>query len=369
MTETWLRQRKFAKQIMDTASKSGFYGYPAMEAIRLLYELGTGPQDDQHSLESFVARVTCRLAWSSATASDELQQRARELLIGVSPAGAVGNRFPTVMSLPTILSPPKAWEMRRARTEKRFFEIMADKVAHSVGAGSLTTSWMRQYLENRAKWGFESDLEGASAVGMHGIAGALTIAAPMQSFCLAMCHHPQYQSILHEEIDRVCGDEMPSYSRIEEMPVLRAFIRETMRWRPPVPTGMYGYIAAKPSVDSNRYPARMQRRRRPQRVLHPKRINTPSSGVVNRPRPSHIPRSGQLQSSTMARPSFPFVSRATEQAPHNHRVQPIRLRQAHMSWNGRDRSKPLRRYRRPGLDVLHEPPRLGSSGNSSSKSI
>ncbi|KAI6995696.1 cytochrome P450 [Hortaea werneckii] len=73
---------------------------------------------------------------------------------------------------------------------------------------------------------------------MHGIAGALTIAAPMQSFCLAMCHYPQYQCILYEEIDRVVGDRMPTYGDLQDMPILRAFIRETLRWRPPVPTGI-----------------------------------------------------------------------------------------------------------------------------------
>ena len=73
---------------------------------------------------------------------------------------------------------------------------------------------------------------------MHAIAGALTIAAPMQSFCLALSHHLQYQSLLHEEIDRVLGDRLPTSQDIPNMPVLRAFIRETLRWRPPVPTGI-----------------------------------------------------------------------------------------------------------------------------------
>ncbi|KAF2154725.1 cytochrome P450 [Myriangium duriaei CBS 260.36] len=236
--EMWQRQRKFAKQIMDTSGKASFYGYPELESIRLLQELIDSPKDYKNALESFVARVTCRLAWGTDTPSDELKQRARELLIGVSPTGALGNKLPFVMSMPESLSPAKSWERRRARTEKRFFEIMRDKVADSIETGTCTPSWMRQFLERRERWGFSSDLEGAFAVGMHGIAGALTIAAPMQSFCLAVCHHPELQFMLHEEIDRVCGDAMPSSNQMADMPVLRAFIRETLRWRPPVPTGI-----------------------------------------------------------------------------------------------------------------------------------
>ncbi|TKA75943.1 hypothetical protein B0A55_05884 [Friedmanniomyces simplex] len=250
--EKWIRQRKFAKQIMDTSEKASFYGYPELESVRLLFELMSEPAKYNIAMESFIARVTSRLAWGTPTPSDELKQRARELLIGVSPGGALGNKLPFLMSLPERLASPKAWEARRSRTERKFFETMQAEVQEDIDGKRRNTpsvlpnpaasrpkqSWMRMFLEKKKLWGFGSDLEGAFAVGMHGIAGALTIAAPMQSFCLALCHYPQYQPILHEEIDRVLGDRMPTFDDMEEMPVLRAFIRETLRWRPPVPTGI-----------------------------------------------------------------------------------------------------------------------------------
>lgn len=223
---------------MDQSQQASFNNYPEIEAVRLLFELMSDPSRYNHALESFIARVTSRLAWGTSEPADELKQRARELLIGVSPTGALTNKLPFLMSLPEQVVPAKAWEFRRYRTESEFFSIMQREVATQMQKPSAPQSWMRHLLEKKDSWGFASDLEGAYAVGMHGIAGALTIAAPMQSFLLAMCHYPQYQSILHEEIDRVLGDRMPKLSDIPEMPVLRAFIRETMRWRPPVPTGI-----------------------------------------------------------------------------------------------------------------------------------
>lgn len=250
--EKWTRQRKFGKQIMDTSARDEYYGYPELESIRLLFELMSEPERYNHALESFVARVTCRLGWGTSNAADELKQRARELLIGVSPSGALGNKLPFIMSLPEKWSKAKSWELRRSRTERKFFETLQDDVRRQMKETSKDgpapilpslrpkMSWMRMFLEKSAKgWGFSSDLEGAFAVGMHGIAGALTVAAPMQSFCLANCYYPQYQHILYEEIDRVCGERMPRVSDMPDMPVLRAFIRETMRWRPPVPTGKF----------------------------------------------------------------------------------------------------------------------------------
>ena len=214
---------------MDKSSANAFYNYPELESVRLLFELMTDPSRYNHALESFISRVTCRLGWGTAAPSDELKQRARELLIGVSPNGALTNKLGFLKKLPEALVPAKAWEFRRYRTESRLFTILQNEVREKLKKKTAPESWMRHFLENKAATGFASDLEGAYAVGMHGIAGALTIAAPMQSFCLAMCHYPRYQAILHEEIDRVCGDELPKLSNMPDMPVLRAFIRETMR--------------------------------------------------------------------------------------------------------------------------------------------
>jgi cytochrome P450 len=223
---------------MRESEQASFYHYPALEATRMLKELMETPDKYNHHLESFISRVTCRLAWGHSEASDELKQRARELLIGVSPTGALGNKIGFLMDLPDWLVPPKAWERRRALTEKRFFEIMQAKVESDVKEKRAPDSWMKTYLQAPNSWNFTYDLEGAYCVGMHGIAGALTIAAPMQTFCLAMLHYPQYMPILQEEIDRVCGDRPPIASDRPNLPFLRAVIRECLRWRPPVPTGI-----------------------------------------------------------------------------------------------------------------------------------
>ncbi|KAF2819935.1 cytochrome P450 2E1 [Ophiobolus disseminans] len=236
------RQRKFANIIMRESEKDMFHRYPELEAKRMLVELLDEPDRYNHALESFISRVTCRLAWGHSEASDELKQRARELLIGVSPTGALGNKLPFLMALPDWLSPAKAWERRRATTERTWFQSMQAQVQKDIEDKTAPPSWMKIFLDGRSKWGFESDLEGAYAVGMHGIAGALTIAAPMQTFCLAMTHYPQFLPMLHEELDRVCGDRPPVSEDRPSLPFLRAIIRECIRWRPPVPTGIPHYL-------------------------------------------------------------------------------------------------------------------------------
>ncbi|QDS71065.1 hypothetical protein FKW77_008760 [Venturia effusa] len=243
--EHWSRQRKFAGTIMRESERNQFLHYPEMESIRLCVELMRDPSKYNHAQESFISRVTCRLAWGHSEASDELKERARELLIGVSPTGSMINKLPFLMSLPDWLSPAKAWERKRSRTERRFFEIMQGQVRSDMAkAAPPKPSWMSMFLGSKDHFRFTQDMEGAYAVGMHGIAGALTIAAVMQVFCLAMCYYPQYLDMLQEELDSVCGDRMPTNADKPNLPLLRAIIKETIRWRPPVPTGIPHYLTA-----------------------------------------------------------------------------------------------------------------------------
>jgi hypothetical protein len=102
--------------------------YPELESIRLLFEVMTDPTRYNNVLESFFARVTCRLGWGTTAAAEELKQRARELLIGVSPAESLAKKFPFIMSLPESWTKSKAWELRRRRTEQKFFKILQDDV-------------------------------------------------------------------------------------------------------------------------------------------------------------------------------------------------------------------------------------------------
>jgi hypothetical protein len=136
-----------------------------------------------------------------------------------------------------------------------FFQIMQGEVETDLREKKAPQSWMSIFLEGRSKFDFKYELEGAYAVGMHGIAGALTIAAPMQTFCLAMCHYPQYLPMLQEEIDRVCGDRLPRSEDRPNLPFLRAVIRECFRWRPPVPTGIPHYLIQDDEYNGYHIPA------------------------------------------------------------------------------------------------------------------
>jgi cytochrome P450 len=158
------------------------------------------------------------------------------LLSVISPAGALPNVISPLASLPELLSPWKKHEKERYEFERTFFMNQLESVKRDWVAGTAKPSYMKLFLEAQEKGGWK-DMEGANMVGMMAIAGALTIASPMMSFLLAMVKHNDWLVRLQAEIDEVCGERMPEMGDMERLPLLRAVVKEVVRWRPPVPTG------------------------------------------------------------------------------------------------------------------------------------
>jgi cytochrome P450 len=70
-------------------------------------------------------------------------------------------------------------------------------------------------------------------------AGTDTTVAAVEILVFALLMHPEVQSKVHEEIDRVVGrDRLPSFEDEPHLPYLYAVIMEAFRWRPVVPLGV-----------------------------------------------------------------------------------------------------------------------------------
>lgn len=224
--------------MMTFAAKNGQFQYPVVETKRLLYKLLFSPASYRSLLEDHTSRNISRLAWGSPDAYQTLQQVTMALLSVISPAGALPNVLSPLAALPEFLSPWKKYEKERYGIERAFFLNQQAKVRKEWLAGTAKPSYMRLFLESQEK-SQVSCVEGAYQVGMMAIAGALTIASPLMSFVLAMVNNPEWLLKVQEEVDRVCGDKIPAMSDMQNLPILRAVVKEVLRWRPPVPTGLY----------------------------------------------------------------------------------------------------------------------------------
>ncbi|KAG0648686.1 Cytochrome P450 monooxygenase psoD [Hyphodiscus hymeniophilus] len=235
--EIWVRQRKFGHHLMTLSARNSQHHYPVIETKRLLYKLLIDTPSYRSLLEDHSSRNICRLAWGSPEAAPILQRVTMALLTVISPSGALPNVLSPLACLPEFVSPWKKYERARYQEERSFFLLQLAKVRKDWVNGKAKPCYMQMFFDSQAKCAVD-DLEGAYQVGMMAIAGALTIAAPMMSFVLAMVLHPGWLARVQEEVDRVCGDTLPDMKDMENLPVLRAVVKEVLRWRPPVPTGI-----------------------------------------------------------------------------------------------------------------------------------
>ncbi|KAI0142969.1 cytochrome P450 [Xylariaceae sp. FL1272] len=240
--DTWRRQRKLAAQLMSISANAELHDYPRKERDRFLYLLSTDASQYREWVEQFTSRTVTRLSWGSPHSAQGLRVTTLGLLETISPSGALPNVISYLMHIPTFLSPWKKKENARHAEEAKLLKENVKYVHDRINDGSAEPSFVRTYIDglnssgDKAKWGEES--EATYVVGQMAIAGALTIGSPVQSFLLAMLHYPEWQKKLQDEIDLVCEGRCPQWEDREKLHMLRAVVKEVIRWRPPVPTGI-----------------------------------------------------------------------------------------------------------------------------------
>ena len=132
---------------------------------------------------------------------------------------------------------------RRDKEEKLWKGLMAQVRDEMNTNGSAPISYARTYFERKQKesgsrsFGFD-DHEAAYAVGMLVTVAIFTIGGPLYCFFLSMVLHPEWQEKVRKEYDEVVGDRVVEVGDAPNLPILRACIKECVRWRPPVPLGV-----------------------------------------------------------------------------------------------------------------------------------
>ncbi|CAN8096973.1 unnamed protein product [Discula destructiva] len=253
-TETWKRQRKLTHHLMADAAKASLHGYPTRERDRFLYLLSRDSSNYVDLIEQFTSRTVSRLSWGSPHMAKVVRRNTAGLLRTISPAGALPNVVSWLARVPAALSPWKKREAARHALEARLLRHNVEYVERMRWDKTAQPSFLGAFLdekeqaaaaaavagldEKRAKWADTGMGEASYTVGLMAIAGAMTIGSPIQSYILAMCHYPDWQRKLQQEVDAVCEGRCPQWEDREKMPLLRAVIKEVMRWRPPVPTGI-----------------------------------------------------------------------------------------------------------------------------------
>lgn len=219
------------------------------EQKRWLQRLVENPDDFSFSLEDMCSKVMSLLTWDDDTISVPLTPSAWGLLTQMSPAGPITNVLTPLWDwLPEMINPWKIRERKRHDGQQEFFMKNLLNTRAKMEKGKQRPCFTRTYLENAGKTSISGDYEASCVLGMMALVGIFTVTGPIYYFLIAMVHHPEWQRKCQEEIDSVCKDGPPTIADMPKLPILRACIKETMRWKPTVPTGK-SYSPSTPKPD------------------------------------------------------------------------------------------------------------------------
>ncbi|KAG4431048.1 hypothetical protein IFR05_013468 [Cadophora sp. M221] len=249
-SEFHTRQKKFNHIALTASLSKNYHSYPSIEAKRFIHHLLHPTSNNWVSLcEDMTSRTISRLTWGSPDPASELKNDAWDLLQAISPVGNLSNLFTPLLLVPTFLSPWKKWEKKRHDRQQEWFRRNLEDVRIRMGEGRADRffgqygpSFARTYLEaasiSPSTTPFDFN-EAASTLGMLSVAAVYTVSSPLQTFIRAAVLHPEWYRRVQEEVDEVCGEErVPEVQDTPRLLVLRAFIKECLRWRPPIPTGV-----------------------------------------------------------------------------------------------------------------------------------
>ncbi|XDG00394.1 hypothetical protein ABKA04_000009 [Annulohypoxylon sp. FPYF3050] len=235
----WARQRRFTHSTLMEASNANYYGVMYHESKRWIARLIENPDDFQFTLEDMSSKIMCQLTWDDLDLSEQTIIDASGLLRQMSPAGPITNVLTPLWHLPLFMNPWKRDEIIRKDKQHKMWIQRLEATREKMAQGIQRDCFTQKYLEKGEKRStISGDYEASCVIGMMALVGIFTIAGPLSYWLVSMIHHPKWQAAVQKEVDEACEGRLPTLDDAPNLPILRACIRETMRWRPNVPTGV-----------------------------------------------------------------------------------------------------------------------------------
>lgn len=221
-----------------SSSASSYEPVQISESIRMLRDLIKNPEEYEKWFERYAAGLMLRIGFGKMLVTGE-ESYVKRILRTVhtvervaSPGAYLVDTLPWLMWLPDWMAPFKREGNALHAEELDLFRGLQDDVRREMMEETLEESFTSKFLGEREKWGLSDD-EGAYVIGTLFEAGAGTTAAAMMSFILAMVLHPSKLLNLQKQIDKVVGEaRLPTFEDIPNLPLVRAVVKETLRWHP-----------------------------------------------------------------------------------------------------------------------------------------
>ncbi|KUI60217.1 Fumitremorgin C synthase [Cytospora mali] len=242
--DTWRMMRRCIHSILNIRTAKSYVPYQDLENKQMLAELLEQPDAFINHLQRYADSLTTQMVFGFRTV-DKDEEHLKEMFQNFSVFNEVCSSitaglldvFPILRYLPDFMVPIKKRARQSHIREKNFYLNGWMKTKQQVKDGTAKPSFCVGLMKAQELDKFNDDLAGYTTGVLHE-GGSDTSAATLTTFIQTMVLHPEVQLRAREELDRVCGDRLPIMEDEENLPYVRACVKEVLRCYPIVTTGL-----------------------------------------------------------------------------------------------------------------------------------
>ncbi|RPD69162.1 cytochrome P450 [Lentinus tigrinus ALCF2SS1-7] len=251
----WRRHRRAMHQFFNANAVLEYAPSQRLETHRFVRQLLDKPEGFLHHIRHYFGSSIMRISYGIAVDEEPTDYiQIAEDTLAIFSSVFVPGKF-LVETIPILRFVP-AWmpgaQFKRNGREwtkivyrlvelpwKRAMDAMKD------GIGTVPPSMASGLMENIVSGGLSAEQQAeeeevarnATAVAYSG--GADTTLSTVQTFFLAMASYPDVQKKAQAELESVVGPgRLPEFSDQDALPYINAVVKELLRWRSVVPTGV-----------------------------------------------------------------------------------------------------------------------------------
>ncbi|KAF8173842.1 cytochrome P450 [Mycena galopus ATCC 62051] len=239
----WRESRKLIHSSLNPSAVKKWHTVQQDMAALLNMDLLSNPREFQHYIRLTASRIVLYVGYGLfAPEMEDPYIRDNEETMdiigsGMAPGAFLCDLFPILKYSPSWVPFQRRISQGKKVIERTVYEPYEDvrklsvigMAPPSLANDLITSGNDENQFQRRATWAV-STIYGA---------GTETTSATVQTAVLALALHPAVQKRAQDEIDAVVGVErMPTIEDMPRLPFVRALIKETLRWHPPVPLSL-----------------------------------------------------------------------------------------------------------------------------------
>ncbi|ESK83390.1 cytochrome p450 [Moniliophthora roreri MCA 2997] len=240
----WRTMRRAAHEALNIRASVSYFPIHMREGIQFALDILDSPQKCHDHVYRFTSFTSASLIYNDTSRRHaiikELSSFMNDIALATAPGRYLANHIPVLKHVPEFLAKWKQemkakYNMYTESFLKFFLPIKESVVQKQESEPSFCTMLVETQDQHEL-----DDLESAWLAAILYMAGYETTATTIEWLIVAMLAFPDVQRKAQAEIDTVVGQtRIPTLADMENLPYMRAVVKEVLRWRPALPLGVF----------------------------------------------------------------------------------------------------------------------------------